>query len=152
MNLPHPLPPLPRTATMADLSSLVQLEQEVFDYDQIGMSSFRKFIQSSYLWVFEQDEQIRAYILLLKRKGSKKLRIYSLAVSASSRGLGLGKKLLEYAISQASREGYQVLSLEVKIDNGPAIKLYENLGFTLLKKIEGFYSDGSTALVYQKTL
>lgn len=147
----HPTSSLLRKATLKDLSSLVKLENEVFNYDQLKRSSFRKFILSSNdLWVIERDKEILAYILILKRKGSLKTRIYSLAVSPLCRGQGLGKSLLTHALH--SLKGYHSSRLEVKVDNVGAIQLYESLGFKQIRRIKGFYSDGQDAFVFEKTL
>ncbi|HLT22084.1 MAG TPA: N-acetyltransferase [Bacteriovoracaceae bacterium] len=151
MNLQSPPPPpLPRRARTSDVSSLVALENEIFKYDQLKATSFRRFISSQDLWVMENDGNVLAYILILKRKHSKKLRIYSLAVSAEARGQGYGKKLIEHALTQY--QGYELIKLEVKVDNLGAIKLYETFGFEQVGRIEGFYSDGTDAYVYQKLL
>src|SRR5690554_1922601 len=146
-----PPPPITRKASLEDLSSLVKLENEVFNYDQLKRSSFRKFILSSNdLWIFEKDKKVLAYILILKRKGSFKARIYSFAVSPQSRGEGLGKSLLVHALQ--ALKGYESVRLEVKVDNRRAIQLYESLGFKQIRRIEGFYTDGQDAFVFEKIL
>lgn len=48
------------------------------------------------------------------------------------RGRGLGRQLAEAVIRQARRDGRIArLDLEVRADNGPAIRLYESLGFAV---------------------
>lgn len=142
---------LPRQARIGDLNALVTLENEVFAYDQLSKNSFAKFIKSKNdLWVIEQDKKLAGYILVLKRKGSKKIRIYSLAVSPHFQGQGIGRKLLEFALSKIDVKSTESIRLEVKVDNVGAIKLYESLGFVRKDIISEFYSDGASAYVYFK--
>jgi ribosomal protein S18 acetylase RimI-like enzyme len=53
----------------------------------------------------------------------------TVAIVPSRRGKGLGRELLAKLIEQARAEGYAQLSLSVEPDN-PAIRLYEDYGFT----------------------
>ena len=146
-------PTLPRPANIDDLNALVTLENEVFAYDQLSRNSFAKFIKSKNdLWVISIGEQLAGYILILKRKGSQKIRIYSLAISPHFQGQGIGRKLLEFALSQVDVKNTQSIRLEVKVDNVGAIKLYESLGFVRKETIPEFYSDGASAFVYLKSL
>lgn len=55
--------------------------------------------------------------------------IDTIAVSASSRGKGIGKSLLQFAIDYFVVQRQQTLGLLVHIENPQAKKLYENLGF-----------------------
>jgi aminoglycoside 6'-N-acetyltransferase I len=57
------------------------------------------------------------------------LHIRSLYVKPSSRGQGIGRKLLEAALEWGRGKGCQEVDLNVLLSN-PARKLYESLGFT----------------------
>lgn len=52
-----------------------------------------------------------------------------MAVKASARGKGIGRKLLEEVIAHAMAQGYEALSLSVDPFNHAAYKLYRNVGF-----------------------
>jgi putative acetyltransferase len=45
------------------------------------------------------------------------------------RGQGLGRRLIEAAIARAWGRGLTRVELEVRVDNAPAIRLYERVGF-----------------------
>jgi len=56
--------------------------------------------------------------------------IIGMYVRPSARGKGLGKALLDAAMSHASqRQGVEVVTLTVTEGNAPAIGLYRNAGF-----------------------
>jgi len=42
--------------------------------------------------------------------------------------------------------------LEVRVSNTPAIRLYEKLGFKIVKVLEGYYSDGENAYLMAREL
>jgi ribosomal protein S18 acetylase RimI-like enzyme len=63
-----------------------------------------------------------------------------IGVASSQRGKGLGKKLLNAFIEASHAKGYHSVVLSVEKENLPAISLYENTGFRIVKTFsEGRY-------------
>lgn len=62
--------------------------------------------------------------------------VYQMWVSPDTRGLGVGKSLLNYIIHWAEGFGLQTLALSVTTTNSPAIKLYTALGFEIDGELE----------------
>lgn len=60
--------------------------------------------------------------------------IQTLAVDKSSRGKGIGTKLLNNAIESAKENGYESIWLDVEIKNKRAKKLYKKFGFKEVSK------------------
>lgn len=60
-----------------------------------------------------------------------KRRVYvsHLIVKPEKRRNGLGKRLVEYATDKAKEMGYSEMSIDVDLDNYPALKLYADSGF-----------------------
>ncbi len=52
-----------------------------------------------------------------------------MGVHPTYRGRGIGRRLLAACIEKAWRTGLTRIELEVRADNGPAIRLYEQAGF-----------------------
>jgi ribosomal protein S18 acetylase RimI-like enzyme len=61
-----------------------------------------------------------------------------IGVAANQRGKGLGKELLDSFIEASRSKGYHSVVLSVETNNKPAIALYENAGFRIIKT----YSEG----------
>jgi len=101
--------------------------------------------------VIKFSEKIVASLILLFRKGSRHIRIYSLAVSPDFRGKGLAKEMLVYSEKKASEMNLKQISLEVNEKNTGAIELYQKSGFQVYKTKNNYYKDGSKALVMRKT-
>lgn len=66
----------------------------------------------------------------------------------SARGQGVGKMLLLDLIKKARVQSSRIF-LEVRPSNVPAIRLYEQLGFTKTSTRPRYYSNGEDAFVYQ---
>jgi len=65
----------------------------------------------------------------------------TIATAREYRGQGLAEQLLAYTALHAVSEGLSYMILEVREGNTPAIKLYEKLGFALVGKRKGYYTD-----------
>ena len=67
--------------------------------------------------------------------------IVSIAVREAYRGLGAGELLMLGAIEMALRRGCEVLTLEVRVSNEAAQRLYEKYGFKNVGLRRRYYSD-----------
>ncbi|MGE4461258.1 MAG: GNAT family N-acetyltransferase [Arcobacter sp.] len=133
-----------KKAKKENLKFLYDLENKVFTNDPFSLSkeSFKYHILKNYLYVFEIDEKIVGYILWLERKNY--FRLYSLAIDSDFQALGIASKLLEYSFENLKNKNY---SLEVKITNIKAIKLYEKFGFKIKKVLKDYYEDSDGYLM-----
>ena len=128
-----------RKPLIADAKNLFALENRVFLADDfpLSLASFYYHIKNNLLFLSLDGEKIVGYILWLKRKNY--YRLYSLCVDTESQGMGIAQKLLEYSFENLSLQNY---SLEVKITNEKAIKLYEKNGFKKVKILKNYYPNG----------
>ena len=143
-----------RAATLSDVDCLLALETDSFASDRLTSRSFRHFVRSptAVLKVMREGSEILGYYLLLFRARSEVARLYSIAVDGRHRGRGLAGSLLADAERASRRQGLARLSLEVREDNPPAIRLYERLGYVLRGRIAEYYADGAGARRYEKRL
>ncbi|MBR4760640.1 MAG: ribosomal protein S18-alanine N-acetyltransferase [Lachnospiraceae bacterium] len=65
--------------------------------------------------------------------------INQVAVASDHRGKGIGKKMLSFLLESAASRGMTACSLEVRVSNEPALKLYHALGFKDAGVRPGFY-------------
>ena len=87
-------------------------------------------------WVYERDSQFLGEISLVLNKDDPdytipgtRIYISRLIVRKENRRQGIGKALVEYAVSRAAEMGYAEMSIGVDMDNYPALRLYTGLGF-----------------------
>lgn len=69
--------------------------------------------------------------------------ITNVAVHPDCRRRHLGRLLVASLISQTYREGLRDYTLEVRVSNLPAIRLYENFGFREAGVRKGYYEDNN---------
>jgi len=141
-------------ATIADLEQLLHLEDELFTGDRISRRQFRYLLTRANAIAAKilQDEALVGYILLLRRRNSNNLRIYSIGISGQARHRGYGQALIRFAEKTAEQIGCRHLTLEVCEHNNSAIKLYTAAGFSRYGLKPGYYEDGCHALLLRKEI
>lgn len=87
---------------------------------------------------------IRAAMVL--RLNTHTLRIYSIAVCQSCRGLGLGQQLLDHALARAKKLGKTTVSLEADAANPRLLSWYGSRGFTPVKRLADYYGKGQDGI------
>ena len=73
--------------------------------------------------------------------------IATIATHPEWRGRGLGLWLMLALLDQAIRRGAALSTLEVRVSNTPARRLYEKLGFEEVGERRNYYRDGEDALI-----
>ncbi|NCB13733.1 MAG: N-acetyltransferase [Erysipelotrichia bacterium] len=138
-----------KKANLEDLTSLYNIERDVFLNDPFSMSknSIKYHILKNRLYKIEVEGIIAGYILWLERK--KCFRLYSLAISNDFQNRGLAKKLLKYSFESLSRANKD-FSLEVKVSNESAVNLYRKYGFEIKKVLKEYYEECNGYLMYKK--
>ena len=78
--------------------------------------------------------------------------IYAIAVTPQYRSLGIGTELVSVVEKILKEKAVKKFYLHVRTANKKGVQFYERLGFTVLKKIEKFYSWGEDAYRMMKSL
>ncbi len=94
----------------------------------------------SFYYVVEKDREILGGCGVYPTKGLPEgcAELVKLYLLSSSRGLGIGKKLLELCADEAKAMGYHKLYLESMPELSAAVGLYESVGY---KKIDAPLGD-----------
>lgn len=143
-----------RRARASDLPALAALEEAAFAGDRVSRGSFSRFLRNerAILHVARAGGAVRGYALVLTRRGSRKARLYSVAVAREARGRGIGARLLEASERAACARGLVAMRLEVSTANKPAAALYEARGYEQYDRARSYYHDGTDALRLEKQL
>ncbi len=74
---------------------------------------------------------------LVARRGWNS-RLAGMAIVPGVRGQGVGRWLMKQLIDEARQRGDRRMELEVIEQNGPAVSLYKNAGFVVLRRLVSF--------------
>jgi len=138
-----------RPAIATEIPALAELERQVFQTVVYPEFFFRQArdLWPDFLLVATLDGQLVGYLLAAPgQQGPEQLGILSLAVSAQSRGYGVGKALMQYLL-QHSQTVTRRWWLTVAPDNQAAVQLYQKLGFVSEHYYADYYGPGEHRLL-----
>jgi [ribosomal protein S18]-alanine N-acetyltransferase len=137
-----------------DVEAVALLERELFAHDAWSVEQFWNELahvpQSRWYAVHEDEHGIDGYAGL--SAVPPEADVQTIAVATRSQGSGVGRQLLDGLIAEARRRGCAQVFLEVRVDNEPAIALYERRGFTREARRSDYYGPGLDALVMRLRL
>ncbi len=140
-----------REMTEGDVEAVYRINLRSFSTDAWSREAIEREFRLPYSnrYVLEVDGSVAGYtfIWLIRREAF----IMTFAVDPDFRSRGLGRLFLQKVIEDLSRRA-EVISLDVRKSNLPAIKLYRSVGFTVVRERPRFYSDGENALVMELRL
>jgi [ribosomal protein S18]-alanine N-acetyltransferase len=129
--------------TIDDLDDVIKIENKSFS-DPWSYQSFKRDIifnnHSLYLCAYKGRNLI-AYIggwLIVN-----KLHITNLAVDPEYRRKGIATKLIDEIFKMSILQGINKITLEVRMSNDAAIKLYKKKGFIVVGRYLHYYSNNN---------
>lgn len=144
-----------REATPADLDAIMAIEESEFTSDAWSsrmMAEEIRSVHTRYL-VAEEDGVVLGYAGLLCPRGAHEADVQTIAVLASARRRGTGRRLLRELLEEAARRGAREVFLEVRTDNPGAQTLYRSEGFEEIGVRPAYYQpDGVDAIVMRAPL
>jgi ribosomal-protein-alanine N-acetyltransferase len=134
--------------TTDDIAAVLELEQAIFPQpwtegilrDELGLSNRR------YLAAVDDEGRILGYggVMLV----SEDAHITNLAVREHLRGRGLGTRLVLALIDEGLAAGAVNLTLEVRVGNGEAQRLYQRFGFAPVGLRHNYYRDEDALIMW----
>ena len=148
-----------------DLQALAALDNLCFAAPfRFSKAAMKRFAETGnaihrLAWVGSEassGEQIAGFCIVhLQRERDGRLLGYvvTLDVAPAYRRWGVGYALMRAVEEVAAKRGAGEMLLHVAAGNQGAIRLYERLGYHLVRRDEGFYgAEGGDALVYRRVL
>lgn len=138
-------------AKIEDVDKAYEIDEEAFSSPHDKRAFDRAIYTSQFdLIVAKKENNVVAFSLMKLDENPPSLS--AIAVSEDYRGNGFGKLLLEESENHLAEKGFSKMELRVRKGNDTAIGLYEDNGFEKTGTIEGYYSDGDTAIVMSTSL
>lgn len=143
-----------RSAHDGDLDALVALDARVFENQAWSRDSLRdeldQLTATRSVLVAEELGRIVGYVVLMVIGGTADLT--RIAVEPDHRRNGLGRELVDEALSEAASRGCDQVMLEVAADNDAATRLYVDRGFHEVARRERYYPGDVDAVVLRKLI
>jgi ribosomal-protein-alanine N-acetyltransferase len=137
-------------------------ETDVASVMRLVLDTLNEFYESSlYLtlhnvWkegfiVAESGGELVGFILGVN-SAPKEARILILTVLDDHRKKGIGGTLLKTFIKECYAKNLNIINLEVRVENEEAIQFYNRHGFTIVRTLIDYYTEGKNAYQMQKIL
>jgi len=128
----------------SDIDSVIEIEEKSYGSHHWSKDSFMNELSNElarYYSVYDENNNLVGYcgcwIIL------EEAHITNIAVLPEYRRKYIGEILLKTIIDECYKNMVKFITLEVRVNNNPAIKLYEKYGFKSLGTRKGYYQDNN---------
>lgn len=128
-----------------DLDAINAIEMQAFQ-DPWSKQDFINELESnpySCIYVKEINGEVVAYVDLWI--AYENAEIANIAVKKEFLHQGIASELMQYCLQKIQQSKCENFTLEVRVSNMNAIKLYEKFGFQTVSKRKKYYADGEDA-------
>jgi ribosomal-protein-alanine N-acetyltransferase len=123
--------------SILDLDEVVAIETRAYEFPW-SRGIFSDCLRVGYhAWCYEKDAELVGYGVM--SVAVAEAHILNLTVRPESQRQGIGETLLRHFMHNARRHEADVLMLEVRPSNLPAVALYRKLGFDEVGVRHGYY-------------
>lgn len=138
-----------------DLNEVIKIEREAFSNpwnvkffkEELRHNSFALYLTA------KQDGELLGYVGCWFKNHAHEVHIVNLAIKKGKRRQGLGTYLIGEIVKMATSINAESVTLEVRVTNKAAIKLYNKLGFEKDGLTPHYYLDNNEdALLMKKEL
>ena len=134
-----------RNMSQNDLDAVNAIEMQAFQ-DPWSKQDFINELESnpySCIYVKEINGEVVAYVDLWI--AYENAEIANIAVKKEFLHQGIASELMQYCLQKIQQSKCENFTLEVRVSNMNAIKLYEKFGFQTVSKRKKYYADGEDA-------
>lgn len=120
----------------ADMDAVLKVEYAAFSHPWTR-GVYQDALRSYRCWLmFEGDQQVGHGVFYV---AAGEAHLLNLTVKMENQGRGLGRRLLEWLMTQAREQGAEECFLEVRASNLVAYRLYEGYGFNEIGRRRDYY-------------
>ncbi len=127
----------------ADLAAVQEIESLSFS-NPWSDATFRGEIQNkgiSFPMIIVRPQDGRAVGYIMYWQIRDEVQINNVAVHPDFRGKGIGEAAMRLVLKEVREKGATFVTLEVRVSNAAAVRLYEKLGFKILGTRKGYYTN-----------
>ena len=143
------------TITLADLNECWQLDLRCFvDGEAYERETFRYLLsnpQTIALQIRSADGEMSAFVIgVIEPDGTG--HVTTIGVAPEYRRKGWARLMMHEVERSFAARGVQTIRLEVRVGNDSAQVLYEQLGYTVVQRMQRYYSNGDDGYLMLKSL
>lgn len=142
-----------RAIQPSDVSAVLEIQSSSNEAAQWSRAAYEKLTvvhPSELAWVAEHGGPVVGFIVA--RQAANELEILNLAVAAVARRQGVGRALLQHALTHAAAHGVDKFFLEVRASNLAAQSFYRAQGFAPVGIRRNYYTSPADDAVLFTTL
>jgi ribosomal-protein-alanine N-acetyltransferase len=129
-----------RPLELKDLAAIERIEQRSYPTPWSRSMFAGELAKPSSICLGAFDAESLAGYLIISRYVDA-WHVMNVAVSPEYRGRGIATSLLDRLFEETAGDGRRGYTLEVRVSNGDAIRLYERVGFKARGIRRGYYTD-----------
>ncbi|WP_114777493.1 GNAT family N-acetyltransferase [Botryobacter ruber] len=143
-----------REAKLEDLKVVHQLEEELFGQHSYPLFVLRQLfdITNDLFLIAEVSGAVAGYAIGHYNAEQEEGWLLSLAVHPVHRGKRIGEQLTATLAEALKAKGARTMLLTVHPENAPALRIYQQAGFTTTQLYPDYYLDNSPRWLMVKTL
>lgn len=136
-----------RDMARADIGAVAGLEQAIYAQPWSDALFLEELAQPNRAYVVaEADGEIVGYAGILVVEGDA--HVTTIAVAPQGRRRRLGSRLMLALVDRALARGARHMTLEVRVSNVDAQRLYERFGFIVVGKRKNYYKDEDALVMW----
>jgi len=138
-----------------DFEKLWAIDQACFDPQVAYSRAELKFYiadPAAFTLVAEDSTGEPIGFVVAQQQGRATGHIITIDIVESARRERLGSVLMEHAEARLRKQGCSAITLETAVDNLAAIHFYHRIGYSVVRTLRRYYSNGLDALLMRKPL
>ncbi|NLY19757.1 MAG: GNAT family N-acetyltransferase [Tissierellia bacterium] len=142
------------TIGLKEIDSIYEFNKICFENDYFNRDTWLELLDDyrTIVYIISENEFIKSFLAIYNWKDEDDyIKIMTIGTHPDYRGNGYAQKLMEYMIGQMTKEEMYVYKGETRESNLKMQKIFEKLGYEIIRKVEGYY-DNPVETAYKYSL
>ncbi|WPU66315.1 GNAT family N-acetyltransferase [Peredibacter starrii] len=135
----------------SNLNDVAQMDEKHFPHPWKPLD-WKELDFSKHLLYSWSGEKLEAFALFGLVPGDGTAHLYKIQIDPALQGKGVSLPFWSAILENLRQKNVKNIYLEVESSNDRAIGFYKKVGFSCLRRVKGYYSNGSDGLMLQITL
>ena len=135
------------------LDKIVEIEEEAFEGNgNVDLWILKSLIRYGKVFLLLEGEEILSIAEYMQVFGKNEVFLYGISTRKKYRNRGNARKIMEESEEYLKNLGYREIGLTVAPDNEIALKLYKDLGYSIVEYQENEYGRGIHRYLMRKVI